>query len=82
MRSLGAIGGPTSVEGIRSDNTTKVTQARHESGGGSDADLTVAALEDLVGPGHAGGHGGAEAEADEEETAVAGPGVLEGEGGG
>ncbi|KAL9085714.1 MAG: hypothetical protein Q9165_007463 [Trypethelium subeluteriae] len=40
-----------------------------------DADLAVAGLEDLVGPGHDVGNGGAEAKANDEETNVAGPGA-------
>lgn len=42
----------------------------------------MALLEDLGAPGHADGDGGAEAESDHEEAAVAGPAVVGGQGGG
>lgn len=73
--------GPSGVQSVGGDDAAEVAQARDEGGGGGDADLSVAALEDLVGPGHAGGDRGAEAEAHHQEAAVPGPVVLESKGG-
>lgn len=70
-----AIGRPPGKERIGGQDAPAVAPAAHDGGGGGDADFAVARLEDLVGPGHRDGHGGAEAEADQEETGVAGPGV-------
>lgn len=72
---------PARIERIGRQNATQVTQATNQGTGGSNADLAVARLEDLRGPGHGYGDGGAEAEADEQKADVAGPGGR-GEGGG
>ena len=67
---------PPRVQRVRRQNTTQIAEAADEGAGGRDANLAVAGLEDLVGPGHDVGDGGTEAEADNEEAAVARPGVV------
>lgn len=76
----GRVGRPAGVERIGSHDTAQVSEARNKSAGGGNTDLTVAGLEDLVGPGHTDRHRGAQAEAHHEEAAVTGPLVVEGEG--
>lgn len=71
--------GPAGVQSVGRGYAAQVTEARDEGGGGCDTDLAVAALEDLVCPGHADRHGGAEAETYHEQATVASPGVLQGE---
>lgn len=71
--------GPAGVQSVGRGYAAQIPEPRNESGCGCDADLAVAALEDLVGPGHADRHGGAEAETNHEKAAVASPGVLQGE---
>lgn len=80
VRSRGRVGRPARVQRIGRRDGAQIAQPANKRGRGGDADFAVSALEDLIGPGHADGHGGAEAEADHEETAVAGPGVAECEG--
>lgn len=75
LRSRVAIGRPPREQCIRRQDAPAIAPPAHDRGGSGNADFPVPRLEDLVGPGHGDGHGGAEPEADEEETGVAGPGV-------
>ncbi|TPX13975.1 uncharacterized protein E0L32_005675 [Thyridium curvatum] len=77
VRALPGVGRPARVQRVRRRHAAEVAQARDQRRGGRDADLAVPALEDLVGPGHADGHGGAEPEAHHQQAAVAGPGVRQ-----
>ncbi len=79
VRALGSVLGPTRVQGVGRRDAPEVAEARDKGRRGGDSNLTVAALEDLVGPGHADRDGRAEAEADHQQAAVSGPGVGEGE---
>lgn len=80
MLARGSILGPSLVESICRDDAPQITETRDQSRSSGHSDLAVSALEDLVGPGHADRHGGAEAESNHKETAVAGPRVGQGEG--
>lgn len=66
---------PSAVESIGREDRPKIAEARHQSGGGSNADFTVSGLEDLVRPGHGDGYGRAQSEADHQQTAIARPWV-------
>lgn len=67
------VGGPARVERVRGRDAAEVAEPGDEGGRGGDADLAVPLLEDLVGPGHAVGHRGAEPEPDDQQPAVPRP---------
>lgn len=73
MRPSLGIFRPACVQGIGCSDAAKVTQTRHQGGGSSDADLTVATLEDLGAPSHANRHGRPETESNHQETDIASP---------
>lgn len=79
VAAFGRVGGPTCVQRVRRRDAAQVAQPGNEGGGSSNAHLAVSSLENLVGPGHADGHGGAETEADHEKATVSGPWVVKGE---
>lgn len=71
----GRVARPPFVQGVRREDAAEVTPARYHRRGGCDSDLAVPRLEDLRSPGHGDRYRGAEAEADDEEAAVAWPRV-------
>lgn len=66
---------PPGIQRVRRQDAAQVAPAGDDGGRGGDADLAVARLEELAGPGHGDGDGGAQAEPHDEKPAVARPGV-------
>jgi len=78
VRSLDSILRPSRVQCIGSRDASQVAETGHESRSSRHSDLTMASLEDFVGPGHADRNGWAESESNHEQTTVSSPRVCQG----
>lgn len=82
VRAGGRVLGPPRVQCVGGRDAAQVSQPGDKRRSGCDTDLAMAALEDLVRPGHADWHRRAQTEAYHEQASVTGPRVLQCEGDG
>lgn len=71
--SLDSILRPTRVQCVGRRDASQVAEPRHESRSSGHSDLTMAALKDLVGPGHADRNRWTKSESNHQQAAVSSP---------